>query len=793
MIANGKNGRPKVSIVVPMFNDEEYAAKCFDSILSQTVSDWEAWIVDDCSEDNSVDIAEEYCKKDARFHLIRNSVNSSAWTCRAKGIEAASGDAEYIMFADTDDYYEPNAVGRALELMLAHPVDILNFGVNVIANNVDESKFSSYSEMLQPRCVLLRGFDVFRNFVDCKFEGHLWNRMFNAKYLKDIISHYGVERYLPKAQDKALYTAICCFKPDVTYRGVPDRLYNYNYGLGLEGAADTLSLEEFRKYAAMADSEALVDQALRESSFPESKYRDMLIMSRRNLIHHNVKNLVRLDEKDFLNGLELLRQKWNGENDTEYIIGNLAKFTWDSQIRYSELLLGADMLRTSKAGSDIKTIGTYYHRMDNGGIQQVISKICDHWHALGYEVVMFCDSEPTPDDYELPDYVTRVNTGVLFSKCTGGNYIDRCVSMAALIRKYNVDCMVYHAYFADTLLYDMLLCKALNVPFVLYEHNVFSRFARYSDERFSSITYFAKHANAVACLDQVSCSWWKMFNPNSYVVTNPLTFSLNEISPSERSNNNILFLCRLDEAAKHPLDAMSIIRKVADTIPDAKLYVVGSGSDSMMKELNMRIEELELGCNVLMCGFHKEVSSYYRECSVFLSCSSHEGAPMTLCEAMSYSLPIVMYDLPYLEAVRGNSGVVTVPQRDVEAAADEICRLLSDREALIRTGDEGRRFLEKMYQTDIGGQWESIVKGIAPEAGYVPLPCSIGSVLAADYYDGITAWMNDVSNSRLRDTERKLRNCSNQLNDIRNSVSFRVGRVITYIPRKLRDLLKRFI
>ncbi len=778
-----------VAIIVPIFNDAEYLGTCLDSIRNQTSSDWEVWMVDDGSVDNSVEIAEEYCREDNRFHLLRNEKNSSAWVCRAKGILAASDSVKYIMFADADDFMQENAVQRACEIMRSHPVDILNFGTNVVPNGEhSENSLESYSKTLEPNTVLLKGFEVFEHFTERKFEGHLWNRMFNAAYLKEIIAHYGVDRYLPKAQDKALYWAACCYKKNVTYRGVPDKLYNYNYGLGVEGADAKLTLEQFKQYLAQAWVEDFVAEIMSETEYDPKSYVDILADSRYSLIHHNVKNYVRLYEEYKADGLKLLEEYWTDPLDKARITCCLAEYTWDEQIKYAEIFNGSEMYRTTKSGKDIKVIGTYYHRMDNGGIQQVISKLVEFWHDSGYEVVLFTDAQPSDIDYYVPDYVKRVTVDLLFSKCNGKNYKARGMSIANLIKENNVDCMVYHSYFSQTLLYDTCICKCLDVPFVLYVHNVFSRFARYNDAKFSTLPMFSKLANSVLCLDDISCEWWKMFNPASRCVLNPLTFDLSKTPLAERNNHNILFLCRLEEHAKRPNDTIDIMKLVVKRIPDAKLYVVGSGKASVISKMNNRIEKLELTNNIIMCGFHKDVEEYYKNSSVFLSCSSHEGAPMTLCEALSYGLPIVMYELPYL-AVSQNPGVIPVQQRNFEAAANAICDLLENEGRCAEIGDLGRRGLGNMYSIDIRSQWETIFADIEPEVSAAKNHLNVGEVLIRDYYDGMT--LLSESDKDIEVYRRKLYNCSNELNDIRNSVSFKVGRIITFIPRKIRDLLRK--
>ena len=197
------NGQPLVAVIVPVFNDEEYLRVCLNSIKKQTVDFWEAWLIDDCSTDGSVEIIKEYCAADARFHFLHNDVNSSAWVSRAKGIMAVSPTVQYIMFADADDSLQPNAVARAYELMQKDPVDILHFGTNV--ENIAQRRIQGYTAYLQPALARLEGRAIFESFVERSFEGHLWNKMFKVDLLQDVIRDLGVERVLPKAQDKVLY------------------------------------------------------------------------------------------------------------------------------------------------------------------------------------------------------------------------------------------------------------------------------------------------------------------------------------------------------------------------------------------------------------------------------------------------------------------------------------------------------------------------------------------------------------------------------------------------------------
>ena len=101
----GKGMNPKVSVIVPVYNTEQYLKECLDSIVNQTLRDIEIIIINDCSPDNSIDIICEYEKADNRIIVIDKKQNEGVGKARNDGILAANG--EFVIFMDSDDLY-PN-------------------------------------------------------------------------------------------------------------------------------------------------------------------------------------------------------------------------------------------------------------------------------------------------------------------------------------------------------------------------------------------------------------------------------------------------------------------------------------------------------------------------------------------------------------------------------------------------------------------------------------------------------------------------------------------------------------
>lgn len=118
----GTSHKSLVSVIVPIFNTEQYLDRCLISIIGQTYSNLEVILVDDGSTDRSAKICEEYEKKDYRI-IVLHQVNQGASFARNTGLDAAHGD--YILFVDSDDWIENDMVENLINDIQDHEVDMV--------------------------------------------------------------------------------------------------------------------------------------------------------------------------------------------------------------------------------------------------------------------------------------------------------------------------------------------------------------------------------------------------------------------------------------------------------------------------------------------------------------------------------------------------------------------------------------------------------------------------------------------------------------------------------------------
>lgn len=161
----------KVSIIVAVYNVEQYIRRSLDSIQAQIYQNFEAILVDDGSPDNGGAICDEYAAKDSRFHVI-HQVNQGVSVARQVGLDAATG--EYVIHIDPDDYVDDNMLEELVDMALKSNADIVtcNFFLN------DEKE-------------IVRSYkghdDLLRKFLEQEIEFSLWNTLISRKF---VIAHH---------------------------------------------------------------------------------------------------------------------------------------------------------------------------------------------------------------------------------------------------------------------------------------------------------------------------------------------------------------------------------------------------------------------------------------------------------------------------------------------------------------------------------------------------------------------------------------------------------------------------
>ncbi|WP_273838841.1 glycosyltransferase family 2 protein [Providencia rettgeri] len=131
------NSSPEISIIIPVYNVENYIEKCINSVKSQSFTDFECLIIDDGSPDNSIPIAKTLIQDDTRFTIYQQK-NIGLGPARNTGLNYATG--KYIVFIDSDDYIEKDYLFELINKIKLENADICTCDVKLVDGNGEKIK-----------------------------------------------------------------------------------------------------------------------------------------------------------------------------------------------------------------------------------------------------------------------------------------------------------------------------------------------------------------------------------------------------------------------------------------------------------------------------------------------------------------------------------------------------------------------------------------------------------------------------------------------------------------------------
>lgn len=171
----------KVSVIIPVYNVENYLRQCLDSVVNQTLREIEIICVNDSSTDGSLAILEEYARKDARIKVITQP-NAGAGAARNRGMDAAGG--KYLSFLDADDFFEPVMLEHAYEAAEQNRADFVVYKSDQY--HTEENKYVPVSWAVREQ--ELPPYPVFnyRQMTDNVFKvfvGWAWDKLFSREFV----------------------------------------------------------------------------------------------------------------------------------------------------------------------------------------------------------------------------------------------------------------------------------------------------------------------------------------------------------------------------------------------------------------------------------------------------------------------------------------------------------------------------------------------------------------------------------------------------------------------------------
>lgn len=136
---------PKVSVIVPCYNQAQFLAETLDSVLAQTHENWECIIVNDGSTDDTEAVAKEYCNKDNRF-IYHKKENGGLSSARNAGLDIVQGD--YVQFLDSDDILLPNKLECQIRVIEIEKSDVCVCHHSMFTTDINQTWENFFSQSI---------------------------------------------------------------------------------------------------------------------------------------------------------------------------------------------------------------------------------------------------------------------------------------------------------------------------------------------------------------------------------------------------------------------------------------------------------------------------------------------------------------------------------------------------------------------------------------------------------------------------------------------------------------------
>ena len=684
---------PDVSVIIPVFNSEEYLPRCLESVAKQTLKSIEAIVIDDGSPGDCPG-AVERCRKEypeLEIRYVPHGGNRSLLQTRVTGVVNARG--RYVLALDSDDWISPTVCERAVETAENHHADIVQYDM-YIARDFEEKDITP--NWTNREFKVLRDDDVRRGFFDgfifWNLAGKLVRREFFAGVLKKLAVGDGV--YINHSEDLCLVGPLLLNAKCYVYDDDAGRYYYYVNPQSLTKNVvydarrwrttcenDQRTRKIIFDYLDRADAPAEIREGMEQKFFMIFKW-----------LFHEMRALppnLLFSRFAFMPGIA----------DPNMIARYLLEENFITRETFPLLRILAEAAPVKGRPEKIRHVGIILGRIGYGGSERVAVLLAEALAEAGYEVTVFTH-DTCPQEYPLSGKVNRIHLSWVPA--------ERWEQIQHHIAGLGIDLCTLLDHWTDLMMQDVACVRLTGSYVVAQEHNAFF-FPFYP-----GITHIYKMrqeiyrcVDALTCLSRCNLAWWRASGmEKSLYMPNPLTFDPDRATRSDGRSKNIIFvgrICRVKGLCLLP----HIVSQLTARVPGVKLIVLGRFDNDAAEHWFMN-ECRRLGVldAIEIKGQVADVDSYYRESSVHIMPSYVEGKPMTLMEAKAHGVPSVLFEMSYLEAAGEGDGCVMVGKEDVDGMVEAVARLLEDRPYWEAMSAKALASLEQFRPVRVTGKWE---------------------------------------------------------------------------------------
>lgn len=778
---------PRVSIVVPLFDDEQHVRAALESCLAQTLPDIEIICVDDASTDMTADIVANYQESDPRIKLIRQGRNLSAFQARRAGVLKAA--SPFVLFLDGDDELAPHAAQTLLSKALSERADVVGFGVDILTDDGNTPK--RFENALQPRHTKLVAPNIIPSLfpVGQEVNGHLWRYLFATDLLLAAYDGVSPEQSFYRAND--LPITFLALAHAEKYVSTNERLYRYHFRRGTSGH----SIDGVEHFKFLLSGIAPISSvASRVDELAASTGSELLSESYENARLHIIGNVLKYCMRDTNGALQLacldLLQSEVGKRDMVRAAADFCPQALPALSKQCEV--------PDQPSAPVRSVLLTTANLDVGGLQTVLLHHASQLVDAGIRVTIAVLRDATTE-LDLP-------SGIEVEVVSGNSKRARLDHWLSICAANDVDIVIdHHILYNENWPWFALAALSQGIPTIGWIHNFALRPIFDQVQRTSFLALHMRVLLRVVTLSPTDVAFWKLLGLERivYIPNPPTPLTIRALERDMRLKNpgkqiELAWWGRLDRSTKQVHHLLEMAEELHRRDIEFRLTIIGPDSRNLRAdELRSAAEKAGLGGLVkfLPSQTPEELLSTLKDTDLLVSSSLIEGYQLTIIEAQALGMPVVMYDLPWLATVQSNPGVVTTPPGDPAALAEAVAAIANDKSRYEELATASKSFARTMAALEIGPLLVDLLNGrLAAE--YSPAPGPEASRILLE-------WMVRYAERNIRSANRgsvrgnsevsKLRRerdrARKELRHVMDGPSFRIGRALTAVPRRVKMLL----
>ena len=671
---------PKVTIVIPVYNGEQYLKEAIDSALSQTYKNIEVLVVNDGSKDKTDEIAKSYGNK------IKYIKKDNGGVASALNVALKEMSGEYFSWLSHDDLYLPTKIEKQIKALsttenkntiIACNVDIVSSSLTLIRHNKipDNAKKSMSCYLAFDQTVGLNG---------CA--------LLVPKKLFD--KHGSFNEDLKVTQDY-----------DMWFRfAINEKFYIIDDNLVLSRQHENQGSKTMKEVHSEVDNlhSRFISQ-INVTDFIDYVDGDIDLCKKYYTQYLFTMNCKKSGIQTLMLYINILRYQGKEKEAIEFINKEIFGNTNPE--------LNSSLLSNLNKNENKPRLIFYNNIWIKGGIERVLSKIFEGL-ASDYDIVFVSTNLNKKAGYPIPEKIKQIQISPNLNQNLSHVLLFICILEKAdiFIGNQNLD-----AFFIPT--YKLL--KESNIKSIACNHyNYFLPFQLNWLQNIAQIrNYYYKFADAVTWTTTSSQMVYNCINDNGYYLPNPNSFEVQE--SKKIHGKNILCVGRFNDLYKRLDLSLKCFKLVLNKVPDSTLTIVGPydlnmnfpDSKESLKEL---LDTLKLPEDkIKFVGETSNTLEYYKNSDIFMLTSETEGFGMVLTEAATCGVPSVAFNITGLDdiIINGENGFL-VDMLDIESMAEKISEILLDNTKQNKMSEKALELSHRFELDKIVNMWKNLLNDL---------------------------------------------------------------------------------